>query len=361
VKLDSTVTNSTVTIALTVTTVTMAATVTNRRNAGRFTVRAGETILDAALRDNRIFPYGCRNGMCGACKSDLVAGEVDYGAFEDAALTADEIARGKLLLCQAIPRGDVTIDVDEIRAAADIRIKNMPCRVEALNRLAADVMQVFLRLPKTQEFNFIPGQYIDIILKDGARRSFSIANLPARTADEGLELHIRHVPDGHFTPTVFNALRARDLLRLEGPFGVYFLQPEVERPIIMVAGGTGFAPIKALIQQALGEAPGRAIHLFWGARDAPDLYLDALARTWAAAHPNFRYTPALSEAAPADWPGATGWVHEAVLAKYADFTAHDVYASGPPVMVDAVRDALTARGLRDDRFFFDSFTYAPRA
>jgi len=336
-----------------------AATVTNRRNAGQFTVRAGETILDAALRDNRIFPYGCRSGMCGACKSTLVDGRVDYGDYEDSALTDAEIAAGKLLLCQATPRGDVVIDVEEIRAGENIRIKNMPCRVEKLTRLADDVMQVFLRLPKTQEFNYIPGQYIDILLKDGARRSFSIANLPQRAADEGLELHIRHVPGGHFTPQVFAALRTRDLLRFEGPFGVYFLQPEVDRPIIMVAGGTGFAPIKALIQQALGDHPGRAIHLFWGARDAPDLYLHDLAQAWARAHPNFQYTPALSESSAADWRGARGWVHETVLARYAGFDAHDVYASGPPVMVDAVRDGLQARGMRAERFFFDSFTYAP--
>lgn len=335
------------------------ATVTNRRTDGKFEARAGETILDAALRDNRIFPYGCRNGVCGACKSVLVAGTVDYGDFEATALTATEIAEGKLLLCQAVAQGDVTIDAEEIRSGANIRIKNMPCRVDKLNRLAGDVMQVFLRLPKTQEFNFIPGQYIDILLKDGQRRSFSIANLPQATADEGLELHIRHVPAGRFTPTVFNALRARDLLRFEGPFGVYFLQPEVERPAIMVAGGTGFAPIKALIQQALGDAPGRAIHLFWGARDAADLYMNELAQSWASAHPNFRYTPVLSESAAADWAGATGWVHDTVLATYADFAAHDVYASGPPVMVDAVRDGLGARGLRAERFFFDSFTYAP--
>jgi len=334
-------------------------TVTNRRNDSAFTVRAGETILDAALRDNRIFPYGCRNGVCGACKSALVAGKVDYGEFDAGALTAEDIAAGKALLCQAKPLGDVVIEADEIRAEADIRIKNMPCRVERLTPLAADVMQVFLRLPKTQAFNFIPGQYIDILLKDGSRRSFSIANLPAATADEGLELHIRHVPGGHFTPTVFNALRERDLLRFEGPFGVYFLQPEVDRRIIMVAGGTGFAPIKALIQQALGGDPARAIHLFWGARDAADLYLDELAQAWAREHPNFQYTPALSESTADDWPGATGWVHDAVLAEYDDFSAHDVYASGPPVMVDAVRDGLTPRGLQNERFFFDAFTYAP--
>ena len=336
--------------------------VTNRRNDSEFTVDAGETILDAALRDNRIYPYGCRSGVCGACKSTLVAGKVDYGDYEESALTDDDIDAGKLLLCQATPLEDVVIDVEEIASGESIRIKILPCRIERLTKLAHDVMQVFLRLPKSQQFNYIPGQYIDILMKDGQRRSFSIANLPAEATEAGLELHIRHVPGGDFTPRVFNALRERDLLRFEGPFGAYFLQTESERPVLMVAGGTGFAPVKALAQQALDADPARAIHLFWGARDAQDLYMNQLAEHWAREHPNFTYTPVLSEAESegGDWRGARGWVHECVLASYDDFDDFDVYASGPPVMIDAVRDGLGARGMRPERFFFDSFTYAPR-
>ena len=337
--------------------------VTNRRNDNRFTVNSGETILDAALRDSRIFPYGCRSGVCGACKSTLVAGQVDYGEYEDATLTDEEIAQGKLLLCQAVPLEDVVIDVEEIVSGQNIRIRMLPCRVARLEKLAHDVMQVFLRLPKSQEFNFMPGQYIDIIMKDGQRRSFSIANLPQQAGEEGLELHIRHVPDGHFTPLVFNAMRERDLLRLEGPFGAYLLQPqadEPDRPMIMVAGGTGFSPIKGLVQQALGDNPAQRIHLFWGARNAQDLYMNEVAEAWARAHQNFAYTPVLSESTDPHWRGANGWVHEAVLAGYENFDGMDVYASGPPVMIDAVRDGLIAAGMRPERFFFDSFTYAPR-
>ena len=334
--------------------------VTNRRNDSDFTANAGETILDAALRDNRIYPYGCRSGVCGACKSTLVAGKVDYGDYEEFTLSDAEIQAGKLLLCQAIPLEDVVIDVEEIMSGQSIRIKILPCRVERLTRLASDVMQVFLRLPKSQQFNFIPGQYIDILMKDGQRRSFSIANLPQQSADAGLELHIRHVPGGDFTPGVFTALRERDLLRFEGPFGTYFLQPEAENPIIMIAGGTGFAPIKALAQQALEADPARRIHLFWGARDEQDLYLNELAQNWAREHPHFAYTPVLSESTSGDWHGASGWVHEAVLAAYDNFADFDIYASGPPVMIDAVRDGLSAKGMHAERFFFDSFTYAPR-
>ena len=334
--------------------------VTNQRNDGNFTANPGETILDAALRDNRIFQYGCRSGVCGACKSTLVSGKVDYGEYEESTLTDEEIRQGKLLLCQAVPLEDVVIDVDEIMSGQNIQIKMLPCRVMRLEKLADDVMRVFLRLPKSAQFNFIPGQYIDIIMKDGQRRSFSIANLPQHASEQGLELHIRHVPDGHFTPKVFNAMRERDLLRFEGPFGAYFLQSEAEQPIIMIAGGTGFSPIKALVQQALGDNPAQRIHFFWGARDEQDLYLHELASGWAREHENLTYTPVLSEATSADWRGAGGWVHETVLAAYDNFDGIDVYASGPPIMIDAVRDGLSAKGMRPDRFFFDSFTYAPQ-
>ena len=339
----------------------MTHTITNQRNDTSFTVNEGETILDAALRDNRIYPYGCRSGVCGACKCVLVSGSVDYGDYEDFALPADEKKQGKVLLCQATALEDVTIDVDEIMTGASIQIKMLPCRVGKLERLADDVIQLFLTLPKTQEFNFIAGQYIDIILKDGQRRSFSIANLPKNAIDEGLELHIRHVPDGHFTPRVFDSMKERDLLRFEGPFGTYFLQSEVETPIIMVAGGTGFSPVKGLVEQAMQENPEYQIHLFWGARDIQDLYMDRLAREWAEKYSGFTYTPVLSESKSDNWSGETGFVHEAVSRSYEDITGYDVYASGPPIMVDSVRDTLKAKGMNPQRFYFDSFDFAPPA
>lgn len=337
----------------------MSFSVTNQRNDSNFMTNPGETILDAALRDHRIYPYGCRSGVCGACKSTLVTGKVDYGDYEDFVLSDEEIEQGKLLLCQATPLENVVIDVDEIMSGQNIQIKMLPCRVARLEKLADDVMQVFLTLPKSQQFNFIPGQYIDIMLKDGQRRSFSIANLPQQLNDQGLELHIRHVPDGHFTPKVFNAMRVRDLLRFEGPFGTYFLQSDPDTPIIMVAGGTGFSPVKGLIEQALSTNPAQRIHLFWGARDEQDLYLNELATKWARVHPNFIYTPVLSDSTSGSWNGASGWVHETVVASYKMFAGVDVYASGPPVMVDAVRDSMSTRGMHSERFFFDSFTYAP--
>ena len=335
--------------------------VTNSRNDTRFETREGETILDAALRDNRIYPYGCRSGVCGACKSGLVSGRVDYGEYEEFALSDDEKAQGKVLLCQAIPLEDVVIDVEEIMTGASVQIKMLPCRVGKMERVAQDVMQLFLALPKTQEFNYIPGQYIDIVLRDGQRRSFSIANLPEQAAEQGIELHIRNVPGGHFTPAVFESMKERDLLRFEGPFGTYFLQTTPDRPVIMVAGGTGFSPIKGLVQQAMVNDPNHDIHLFWGARDVQDLYMDDLVKEWAETYPNFKYTPVLSEHGGQDWTGETGFVHESVCRAYADVSGHDVYASGPPVMIDAVRSSLSERGLDLQNFHFDSFDYATPA
>lgn len=335
----------------------MSFSVTNQRNKTCFTTNAGETILDAALRDGRVYPYGCRSGVCGVCKSDLISGEVDYGEHEDFALSDEEKAQGKVLLCQAIPLQDVVIDVEEIITGANIQIKMLPCRVGRIERAAKDVIQLFLTLPKTQAFNFIAGQYIDIVLKDGQRRSFSIANLPQQALQQGLELHIRHVADGHFTARVFDSMKERDLLRFEGPFGTYFLQSEADKPIIMIAGGTGFAPIKGLFQQAVAQNPNHDIHLFWGARDRQDLYMDDLIKQWVKTYPNLKYTPVLSDNTN-DWQGDSGFVHEIVSKTYANFAKYDVYASGPPIMIDAVRDRLLEKGMNPERFFFDSFEFA---
>ncbi len=332
--------------------------VTNKRNNTTFVVNDKETILEAALRNNRIYPYGCRSGVCGACKCSLVSGTVDYGNYEDFALPDEEKEQGKVLICQAKPLEDVLLDAEEIVADASIQIKVLPCRVRQIDRLAKDVIRLFLVLPKNREFNFIAGQYIDILLKDGQRRSFSLANLPQHAKEHGLELHIRNVVDGHFTPRVFDSMKERDLLRFEGPFGSYVLQSEADTPIIMIAGGTGFSPIKGLIENAMERNPDQNIHLFWGARDEQDLYLDDLVRQWLDSRPSLKYTPVLSESTSASWQGEKGFVHEAVCRAYERFGQFDVYASGPPVMIDCVRNSLQERGMDTKRFYFDSFEFA---
>jgi len=322
-----------------------------------FQVRAGETVLEAALREGINLPYSCRNGACATCKGRIVSGAVNYGDYEERALTDAEKAQGYALFCQAIPLGDLVIEAREIGAAKDIVIKTMPARVARMERVAHDVMVLYLKLPQNERLQFLAGQYVDILLRDGRRRGFSLANAPHD--DEFLQLHIRHVPSGYFSSYVFNEMKEKALLRFEGPLGTFFLREDSDRPIILMAGGTGLAPMKGIIEHAFHAGITRPIHLYWGVRALRDLYMHELASSWATSHPNFRYTPVLSDAMPEDdWQGRRGYVHEAVAADFADLSNHEVYASGPPGMIEAAKPLFKARALLDERFIYDSFEYA---
>ena len=322
-----------------------------------FEVEYDETVLDAALRQGYAFPYGCRNGACGSCKGKLLAGEVGYGDGLPPALSEEDTERGLALFCSARPKGDLVVEVREIGAAKDIPVKVLPCRVARMERLNHDVMRLFLKLPATERLQYLAGQYIDFLLKDGRRRSFSIANAPHE--DELLELHIRHVEGGRFSSEVFTKMKEKAILRFEGPLGSFFLREDTERPIILMAGGTGFAPIKGIIEHAIAEGIRRPMHLYWGARTRADLYLDELARRWAAEHENIEYIPVLSQPlAEEAWEGRTGYVHEAIAADFEELSAYEVYASGPPAMVKAAEPAFAERGLDPNNYFFDSFEYA---
>lgn len=322
-----------------------------------FTVEPGETVLAAALRAGLALSYSCRDGACGSCKGKIVSGSVDYGEYEKKALSDEERSAGKALFCQAVPQEDLVVEAREVSAAAGIAIKILPARVMRIDNLAHDVMAVYLKLPQTQRLQYLAGQYIDILLRDGRRRSFSLANPPHD--DEFLQLHVRHVPGGQFTGHVFGEMKERDLLRLQGPFGIFFLRDDSNLPILFMAGGTGFAPIKSIVEHAFAKGETRPMHLFWGARCERDLYLHELALSWDQQYENFRYTPVLSEPQPEDdWQGRTGWVHEALLADYPDLSGFEVYASGPPPMIEAGRDAFFKHGLADDRFYFDSFEFS---
>ncbi len=322
-----------------------------------FTAQNKETILEAALRHGYTLPYSCRNGSCGTCKGRLLTGEIDYGVYEDKALTEEERRAGKALFCQAVPLTDVVIEAREIHTAKDIVIRTLPCRVVKMEKAAHDVMVLSLKLPQNQRLQFLAGQYIDILLRDGQRRSFSLASAPH--ADELLQLHIRHVPGGRFTDHVFSKMKEKDLLRFRGPLGIFFLREETDLPIIMVAGGTGFAPIKAILEDAFAKGVTRPMHLYWGVRARRDLYMHDLAQSWTREHANFRYTPVLSEPLPEDrWTGRTGWVHEAVVADNPDLGGYEIYASGPPPMIEAGKRAFKERGLPEDRLYYDSFEFA---
>ncbi len=327
----------------------------------RFPCEDGETVLAAAMRADLLLPYGCRNGACGTCKGRILEGEVDYGAHQATTLTEDEKRAGLALFCCAKPRTTLTIEVREVRRAGDIQIKRLPCRIESIDKAAADVAIIRLKLPANERLQFLAGQYVDLLLKDGKRRSFSLATPPHD--DSLLELHVRHVPGGFFTDALFNQYKGREILRFEGPLGAFYLREESDRPIIFVAGGTGFAPIKAIIEHALHHRIDREMVLYWGARALPDLYLPDLPGTWQQAHRNFTYIPVLSEPRAEDgWPGRTGLVHEAVMADFPDLSGYQVYACGAPLMIDAARRDFTTRcSLSDEAFYADSFTYGAQA
>lgn len=319
-----------------------------------FPVAEGETILEAALKHGLVLPYGCRNGACGSCKGKVLAGKVDFGSHEPYALSDREKADGMALFCCAKPLSDVVIESHEVTRAQDIPVKTLPCRVEKLEKLADGVMAIFLKLPANERLQFLAGQYIDILQKDDKPRSFSLANAPHD--DSLLELHVRHIPGGAFTEHVFNTMKVRDILRIKGPLGNFFLREDTRRPIVFVASGTGFAPVKAIIEHALKMGFEREMHFYWGVRKAADLYMLDKIRAWEAQ--GIKFTAVVSDE---PWEGRCGFVHQAVLEDFSDLSGYDVYVCGAPVVVEAAhRDFTTQRGLPDSAFYSDAFTFAPK-
>ena len=331
--------------------------VTIQNSGHSFSVADSESILEAALRQGIILPYGCRNGACGSCKGTVTAGSVDYPGGAPDALSDTDAAQHKALFCQAHPTGNMAIQIREVDAAKDIEVRTLPCRVSRLEHLAHDVIRIYLKLPDTERLQFLAGQYIDVLLKDHAPRAFSIANAPHD--DSFIELHIRNVSGGYFSAQVFNQLQEKAMLRFTGPLGTFFLREDSDRPAILIGGGTGFAPIKGILEHAFHTGVQKPLHLFWGVRAKRDLYLEELPARWLQDHPNFSYTPVLSEPMPEDnWSGATGYVSDTVIREYPDLSGHDVYMGGPPIMVEAGHKLFMQHGLDESRFFSDAFEYA---
>ena len=330
-------------------------TVTVQPSGRQFEVARDEVMLPAAIRQGIGLPYGCKDGACGSCKSRLLEGRVIHGAHQLKALSAEEEAAGLILSCCATPQTDCIIESRQVTAADQFPVLKMPTRVMSIQRPAADVAVLKLQLPANQSFQYHAGQYVEFILRDGARRSYSMAGAP-ELAQGVMELHIRHMPGGRFTDHVFGAMKEKEILRMEGPFGTFFLREDSARPVVMLASGTGFAPIKALIEHMEAKGLTRPTVLYWGARRAADLYLRDWAEAAAARLPWLRFVPVLSEP-EADWSGRTGFVHQAVMADLPDLSGHQVYACGAPVMVQsAQRDFVAACGLPEEEFFADAFT-----
>lgn len=332
--------------------------VTLQPSGRNFEVARDEAVLPAAIRAGVGLPYGCRDGACGSCKSRLLEGRVIHGAHQLKALSVAEEEAGWMLTCCATPQTDCALEARSVPGAGEFPVLKMPTRVLSITRPAPDVALLRLQLPANQRFQYHAGQYIEFILRDGARRSYSMANAPTRVGQPpAIELHIRHMPGGLFTDQVFSTLKDKDILRVEGPFGSFFLR-ESARPVILLASGTGLAPVKALVEQLRDTNDARPAWLYWGCRSRRDLYLHDWALAAAADWPQLRYVPVLSEPLAADgWRGRTGLVHQALMADWPDLSGHQVYACGTPAMVDAAqRDLVIRCGLPADHFIADAFT-----
>lgn len=338
--------------------------VTLKPSGHTFTVPDGKRILEAGLEAGLFMPHNCKGGLCSTCKGTVLEGQVDFGNVLPKYLPDSEKAKGHALLCQARPLSDLVIELNELQGLEGIRRREVPCRVINIERPAPDVAVLLLRLPMNENLQFLAGQHVEIMLKGGQRRAYSIASMPSPEGVVGLELHVRHVPGGLFTDYVFTNLEKRELLRFDGPQGTFFLRERSDKPIIFLASGTGFAPIKSMILYAQSKKIERPMTLYWGGRTRADLYQFELAQKWAAEMPHFNFVPVLSDATPAcNWSGRTGFVHHVVMQDHHDLSGHEVYACGAPVMVEpAKRDFVKECGLPPGGFFADSFlTEADRA
>lgn len=319
--------------------------------------RNGETILEAGLRNGLHLPYVCRDGACGSCKGKILSGTVEYGTYQSGALTDEERKQGMALFCCAKPMSDLEVECKEVKELENIHVKFMNFVVRKMERAAQDVMLVELCPEADEKLNFLPGQYICIILEDGTKRSYSISNTPQESGC--INLHIRLVPGGRFTTHVFTQMKVGDVLHVEGPLGTFFLHKDVDRPIILMSGGCGFGSIKGIVEDAFNSGLTRPMTLYWGARTPEGLYLADLPEKWQSEHENFKFIPVISDAQPEhNWQGRTGLVHQAIMNDYPQMNDFQVYACGSSEMIEAAQIPFFNYGLPKDQFFADKFTIA---
>ena len=338
----------------------MTYTITVQPSGRSFEAEPAETMLAAGIRQGIGLPYGCKDGACGSCKCKKISGTVTHGPHQDKALSAQEEADGYVLTCCGTATSDVVLESRQVTHAGAFPIKKMPARVATLEKLSPDVVRLKLQLPANDIIQYHAGQYVEFILRDGARRSYSMANAPHTLIESGapmVDLHIRHMPGGKFTDHVFGAMKEKEILRIEGPYGSFHLQ-ESPKPIVLLASGTGFAPIKAIIEHMQFMGITRDAVLYWGGRRPHDLYMDEWVKARCAEMPHLKYVPVVSDALPEDgWSGRTGFVHLAVLQDLPDLSGHQVYACGAPIVVDSARkDFVEKAGLPEHEFFADAFT-----
>ncbi|BEI35913.1 CDP-6-deoxy-delta-3,4-glucoseen reductase [Polynucleobacter sp. HIN6] len=333
-----------------------------KKSGKTFAVDEDETVLEAAIRQGIQLPYGCKNGACGSCKGKVLEGRIEHGDHSQSALSTLDETAGATLLCCAHPKSNVLIDVREIQGGGDIPVRKVPCRIQTIAYPSNDVVILQLQLPASERFQFLAGQYLEFLLKDNKRRAYSIASAPHQEGP--IELHIRHLPGGLFTDPLFGqgadgkAIKEKDILRFEGPQGSFFLREDTQKPIIFLASGTGFAPIKSILLHMREKKIDREVYFYWGGRRPKDLYMDTLCQEFASTLPRFHYIPVISDALPEDhWTGRTGFVHRAVMADFPDLSAFQVYACGAPIVIQSAQtDFVKQCGLPEDEFYADSFT-----
>jgi CDP-4-dehydro-6-deoxyglucose reductase, E3 len=330
--------------------------VTVQPSGRSFSVNQDEAILPAAIRQGIGMPYGCKDGACGSCKCKKLEGTVVHGAHQSKALSPEEEAAGFILTCCGVPQTDIVLESRQVTDESAFPVRKMPSRVISLEKKSHDVMVIKLQLPANDVMRYHAGQYIEFILRDGARRSYSMGNAPQN--GPAVELHIRHMPGGKFTDHVFTAMKEKEILRVEGPYGSFYLREDSDKPMILLASGTGFAPIKAVIEYMQFKGIDREATLYWGGRRPADLYLDEWVQGKLAEMPNLKYVPVISNALPEDnWTGRTGFVHKSVMEDFPDLSGHQVYACGAPIVVDSARAEYAAQAkLAPEDFFADSFT-----
>ncbi len=335
----------------------MSFNITVKPSGRTYAALVDETLLAAAMRSGIGLPYGCKDGACGSCKCKKLEGSITQGTHQLKALSVEEAAQGFILTCCATALTDVVLESRNVTDESAFPIKKMPTRVASLAKATHDVMVVRLQLPAADVFKYHAGQYVEFLLRDGDRRAYSMANAPHTQLDNpGVELHVRHMPGGKFTDHVFSAMKEKEILRVEGPFGSFYLREDSAKPMVLLASGTGFAPIKAIIEHMQYKGITRPAVLYWGARRPTDLYMHDWVLSKVAEMPNLTYVPVVSDALPEDaWTGRTGFVHNAVLQDLADLSGYQVYACGAPIVVDSAQAAYAMAGLPDDEFYADSF------
>ncbi|MES1980627.1 MAG: CDP-6-deoxy-delta-3,4-glucoseen reductase [Pseudomonadota bacterium] len=335
----------------------MSFNVTVQPSGRTFVAQVDEVLLSAAIRQGIGMPYGCKDGACGSCKCKKLEGTIKQGTHQAKALTAEEAADGFILTCCATAETDLVLESRQVTDESAFPIKKMPVRVASLAKASHDVMNVRLQLPAADVFKYHAGQYVEFLLRDGDRRAYSMGTAPhTQLENPGVELHIRHMPGGKFTDHVFSAMKEKEILRIEGPFGSFYLREDSDKPMVLLASGTGFAPIKAIIEHMQFKGITRPAVLYWGGRRPADLYMNDWVNSKVAEMPNFTFVPVISDALPEDaWTGRTGFVHNAVLQDIPDMSGYQVYACGAPIVVDSAQAAYIKAGLPEEEFYADSF------